>query len=123
MLSAAKNEVAIVVQRLTVGGWTFADRVMATALNGRDHLIPLVQTPLLRHAFGFRLDSRRYLLSSVARFARKKFCRIWRHSDSRIPVVIMQVWLSGGICNRLIIPPAAPVLGSGQPKITRRIRE
>jgi hypothetical protein len=36
---------------------------MATALNGRDQLIPLVQTPLLRHTFGFRLDSRRYLLS------------------------------------------------------------
>jgi Sulfite exporter TauE/SafE len=59
----------------------------------------------------------------AARFVRKKFCRIWRHSDSRIPVVIKQVWFSGGICKRLIIPPAAPVLGSGQPKITRRIRE
>jgi hypothetical protein len=57
------------------------------------------------------------------RFVRKKFCRIWRHSDSRTPVVIKQVWFKGGICKRLIIPPAAPVFGSGQPKITRRIRE
>jgi hypothetical protein len=51
---------------ISTGDGYFANRAMATALNGRAHLIPLVQTPLLRHTSGFRLDSRRYQRRTMA---------------------------------------------------------
>jgi hypothetical protein len=81
-------------------GWTvaatnnrqpeLANRAMATARNGRDHWIPPVRTPLLRHAFGFRLDSRRTVTEDERRdFANRAMATALNGRDHWIPPVRM----------------------------------